>query len=325
MGQDRRVLAVAPDRHVEGDGSVLGRAEGQVEHGPRGKCQLEARGLRRPRHQRLAEDVAQPLPAQAGRDRGQVLAAEDEPHRLDREVGAGGVGGPDQEVADARAGHRGRQRHGVGLHLRAGDHGGRDGAGQHAGQRRLALEVHGRRRAGHDVEVGTGRHAHPDLDGLELVGVLQAGRALDVQDGVVILGPAHEEPVADGEPADARSAFPASRGGKGRDRTSAAGRRSGACGRSTLRCRKSSGGAVEPPFRARDARRLRGRGALDLLGVEPLDEPDRAHPALRRPPAARDGGDPDCCSDHRRDEGSRHALTHAQASDHGDSLQNAVR
>ena len=53
---------------------------------------VEADLLRRARHQGLAVDLAEALPAHARLDRGQVLAAKHEAHRLDREVGAGGVG-----------------------------------------------------------------------------------------------------------------------------------------------------------------------------------------------------------------------------------------
>ena len=84
----RRRLAAAPHRDPERHRPVFRRAQGEVEHRPRGQRDLEADRLRRARHQRLAEDVAQPLPAHAGRHLGQVLAAEDEPYGLDREVGA---------------------------------------------------------------------------------------------------------------------------------------------------------------------------------------------------------------------------------------------
>ena len=100
VGQDRRVLPVLPHRDAERHRRVLRCPDREVEDGPGGQPDLEARRLRRPGHQRLPEDVAQALPAHARRHLGQVLAPEDEPDGLDREIRVGHVGGPDDEVAD---------------------------------------------------------------------------------------------------------------------------------------------------------------------------------------------------------------------------------
>jgi hypothetical protein len=155
------------------------------------------------------------------------------------------------------------------------------------------------------MEVAARRYPHADLDGLKLVGVLEAGRALDVQDGVIVLGVSDEKPVADDQARDARPCLPAARGREGRWLADAAGRR-----------RRRRERAAEPPFRPQDARRLGGARSLDLLRVEPLDQADGARPRLGRPAATWHGDEPDCGGDRHGDGVSPRASTHRQGSNH---------
>ena len=100
--QESPRLGALRQRDREGDGRRLHGADGELEPWLRRQLELEDDGLRRARHQGLAVDLAQTVPAHSRRDRSEVLLARHQAHRLDLEGRAVGVGGQQHDVADAR-------------------------------------------------------------------------------------------------------------------------------------------------------------------------------------------------------------------------------
>ena len=251
VGEHDALTARALDRYPERDGAVLGSADRQVEERPLGQREPEPRGLGRPRDDGLAEHVAQPLPADARRHGGQDLPAEDEAHRLDGERGAGDVRGTDEKVAGARAGQRARHGERVGPRLVARRQGGLERPGNGDGPRRFRVQLDLGHGAQDHAHVGSGRDAQADLEGVELVRVLETRDPLQVQDREIRRAAADQASVADLQPGDARAGLPALHRG---------------------------GGSVEAELRALHGSRGRRGAAAHHLPVEDVHQPRRARP-----------------------------------------------
>ena len=187
------LTCLRPERHRRG----LDRPHRQLQSGARGQVQIEAQRVGRARDERFAIDLRHPVPAKPGAHAGQVLAPGDDPHGLDLERGAGRVRGTDEDVP--RGGRHGRGRaEDVRAHLVAGHERAVVGPRDDGNDIRFHLEVDLLRRTQEHGEVGARRRAHADLHFVHDVAVL-GRRPLEVDDGKVGGGAAHETPVAGGQ------------------------------------------------------------------------------------------------------------------------------
>ena len=187
---------------------LLHRPQPHVEEGARRRRHLEGERFRRARHQRLAVDLPQTLPAHPRGDAGQVLAAGDEADGGDLEARAGDVGRPQEEVAELRRRLRPRRAQREGLELAPGDQRARHPPGKLAGEFQDLLEVELLAAAEGEAEVAAGRDLEPHLDGVEHVAAQRFRRLLEVDQREVGRRAPGEETAAQAQLRHPRPGFP---------------------------------------------------------------------------------------------------------------------
>ena len=285
-GRLRRPSRRTETRKVTGSSSTVPSARSS--RGARGQADVEAHRLGRARDERLAVDLREPLPAEAGRHRGQVLAARHEADRLDLERRARLVRRPEEDVPRARRQAREVWSQRVGAHLVAGHDGAREGPRGSCARSPSTMSRSSFSAPARDSDdVGARGHPHADLDLVERVGRRRA-RTCARSAGSAARRWCGRRAGRRGWPGRRRRGTPPSRGS------------------ATASPGAAGAAPVEAPLGRR--RRLRlGDAALDGFGLVHVDQPDRVADGLFHAPAGEGRCD-------RRHGGQGHASPHATSS-----------